>query len=56
MMNIASARGGVTVINNINQVGSNVSRADMLAAMDQTRAATIGQISDLSARGRLKLA
>lgn len=47
---------GVTVVNNIAQVGSNVSRADMLAAMDQTRVATIGQIADLSARGRLSLA
>jgi uncharacterized protein YeeX (DUF496 family) len=50
------AMGGTTVVYNIAQVGSNVSRADMASAMEQTRAATIGQIQDLSARGRLKLA
>ncbi len=47
---------GVTVVYNIAQVGSNVSRADMLSAMQQTRAATIGDLQDMSARGRLKLA
>jgi len=57
-MNLASVRpsGGVTIVNNIAQVGSNVSRADMLAAMEQTSTATIGRISELHARGRLKLA
>lgn len=51
-----AASAGTTVVYNIAQVGSNVSRADMASAMEQTRAATIGQIQDLSARGRLKLA
>jgi hypothetical protein len=47
------ASKGMTVIYNINQVGSGITRADVASAMEQTRNATIASLTDLRARGRL---
>jgi hypothetical protein len=51
--NRGGASKGTTVIYNINQIGSGITRADVASAMEQTRQATIAELANLQARGRL---
>lgn len=48
--------GGLSVNYNIGQVGSGVSRADVVAAMEETRAATKADLLDGMARGKYRMA